>query len=145
MEKHYEFTDDEFEQAFISCSLNPSCFSHEAHLRLAWINIRKYGIENALKNIQNQLQRFVEFVGAKDKYNKTLTIAATLAVNHFMNTADAKSFKVFITQFPRLKTNFKELMAFHYSFDIYNSDRAKTKFLEPDLEPFDSAINLQQM
>ncbi|TRX47096.1 hypothetical protein FNH22_30520 [Fulvivirga sp. M361] len=99
MEKHFELSDTEFEQDFIQCKLNPSDFSHEAHLRLAWINIDKYGIEQAEKNIQNQLQKFVEFVESKDKYNMTLTLAATKAVYHFMLKSNTDNFKDFITEF----------------------------------------------
>lgn len=137
MEKHFELSDSEFEQKFITCELNPSDFSHEAHLRLAWINIDKFGIEQAEKNIQDQLQKFVEFFGAKDKFNVTLTLAAIKAVYHFMLKSNSDNFKGFITEFPRLKYNFKELMNCHYSFDIYNSNLAKTEFLEPDLISFD--------
>ncbi|WP_350287274.1 hypothetical protein [uncultured Croceitalea sp.] len=137
MEKHFELSDTEFEHHFSNCSLAPTDFSHEAHLRLAWIHIHNYGIAQAEKNIQNQLQRFVEFVGAKDKYNTTLTLAAVKAVYHFMLKSDANTFKDFIAEFPRLKYNFKELMACHYGFDIYHSDQAKTQFLKPDLVPFD--------
>lgn len=137
MENHFNLSDTEFEKEFIHCKLNPSDFTHEAHLRLAWININKYGIEQAEKNIQNQLQKFVEFVGAKDKYNMTLTLAAIKAVYHFMLKSNSDNFKDFMTEFPRLKYNFKELMDYHYSFDIYNSKKAKMEFLEPDLVPFD--------
>ena len=137
MEKHFELSDSEFEKQFISCELKPADFSHEAHLRLAWINIDKYGIQQAEKNIQNQLQKFVEFVGAKDKYNMTLTLAAIKAVYHFTLKSKSDNFMDFITEFPRLKYNFKELMDFHYGFDIYNSEKAKTEFLKPDLIPFD--------
>jgi hypothetical protein len=42
-----------------------------------------------------------------------------------------------MNEFPRLKTNFRELMACHYGFDIYTSEKAKMKYLEPDLLPFD--------
>lgn len=137
MEKHFELSDSDFENKFINCELNPSDFTHEAHLRLAWINIKKYGIKQAEKNIQIGLKNFVEFVGAKDKYNVTLTLAAIKAVYHFMLKSKSDNFKNFITEFPRLKNNFKDLMSCHYGFDIYNSDKAKTEFLEPDLIPFD--------
>ena len=40
-------------------------------------------------------------------------------------------------EFPRLKNNFKDLIAQHYQMDIYRSQRAKTAYLEPDLLPFD--------
>lgn len=137
MEKHFKLTDIAFENQFTSCKLHPSYFSHEAHLRLAWIYINKYGIKRAEKNILSQLQKFVVFVGAKEKYNTTLTLAAIKAVYHFMCKSESTNFKDFITEFPRLKYNFKALMACHYGFDIYTSNKAKTEFLEPDLLPFD--------
>lgn len=137
MEDHFKLSDAEFEQQFANCELNPGDFSHEAHIRLAWIHINRYGIEQAEKNIQIQLQNFVAFVGAKDKYNVTLTIAAIKAVYHFWLKSGSDNFKDFIAEFPRLKYNFKELMDCHYGFDIYNSDKAKIEFLEPDLIPFD--------
>ena len=137
MENHFDLSDSDFEKKFSSCHLNPAHFTHEAHLRLAWIHINKYGIGQAEKKIQHQLQKFVEFVGAKNKYNTTLTLAALKAVHHFMCKSDADNFKDFITEFPRLNYNFKELMDFHYGFDIYNAEKAKREFLRPDLVPFD--------
>ncbi len=137
MEKHFNLTDAQFVQQFINCELNPTDFSHEAHLRLAWINIDEHGIEKGEKEIQRQLQRFVKFVGAEDKYNRTVTIAAMKAVYHFMLQSKADNFKDFIVEFPELKNNFKGLIRTHYSFDIFNLAKAKTEFLEPDLIPFE--------
>lgn len=137
MEEHFSLSDTAFKNQFIDCELNPALFTHEAHLRLAWININKYGIKRAEKEIQSQLQHFVEFVGAKDKYNKTVTIAAIKAVYHFMLKSKKDNFKDFIAEHPRLKTNFKDLLDCHYSFDVFNSNEAKMVYLEPDLVPFD--------
>jgi hypothetical protein len=137
MEKHVDLTDLEFEERFQNCTLNPEIFTHEAHLRLAWIHITKYGEEAAIRNICKQLIAFVEFVGARDKYNQTLTIAAIKAVCHFIKKTSSDTFQDFILEFPKLKYNFKDLMNIHYKVDIFNSEKAKKEFLEPDLEPFD--------
>jgi hypothetical protein len=137
MDSHFMLTDSEFENQFGSCALDPAIFSHEAHLRLAWIHISKYGIENAIKNICSQLQNYVKHLGASDKYNETLTIAATRAVYHFMLKSESNSFGSFIEAHPRLKHNFKELMFAHYSTNIFTSERAKKEYLEPELLPFD--------
>ena len=137
METHVELSDDDFEKQFENCELDPAIFSHEAHLRLAWIHLRKYGLEKAIENVCGQLLNFVDFVGARDKYNKTLTIAAIRAVHHIMNKGKIEHFDDFIRAHPRLKTNFKALMAFHYTTDIFNSQQAKQVYLEPDLAPFD--------
>ena len=137
MEKHFDYTDLQFETSFKNCTFNPEIFSHEAHLRLAWIHITKYGQEAAISNVCAQLINFVEFAGAKGKYNQTLTIAAIKAVNHFVNKANFGNFQGFITEFPMLKYHFKELMNSHYTIDIFNHEKAKKKFIEPDLLPFD--------
>jgi N-formylglutamate deformylase len=136
MEDHYKLSDTDFIQAFIDCKLNPSIFSHEAHLRLAWININQYGIEEAERKIQILLQNFVESVGAKDKYNTTLTVAAISAVGHFFEKSNSENFRDFIIEFLQLKNDLKTLISRHYSFDIFNSIEAKTELIEPDLIPF---------
>jgi hypothetical protein len=137
MEKHFELTDIEFERQFSACSLDPAIFSHEAHIRLAWIHIKKYGIDRAIENVTAHLQNFVASLGATDKYNKTVTISAVRAVYHFVLKSRTNTFQSFISENPRLKNNFRELLAHHYSTDIFKSEKAKQEYLEPELLPFD--------
>src|SRR5690349_3635830 len=136
MENHHQLTDAEFEKQFEDCTLNAEWFTHEAHLRLAWIHIRKYGVEQAIKNVCPQLIRYTESLGARDKFNKTVTVAALKAIDHFMKRSATDKFNDLILEFPRLKTDFKKLMAAHYGFDIFKSTQAKEEYLEPDLLPF---------
>jgi len=137
METHFDLSDTAFEQMFESCKLDPTVFSHEAHLRLAWIHIMKYGLEQAEENIQVQLKNFVKFVGATDKYHETLTIVAVRVVHHFIQQSKANNFKDFIAEFPQLKSEFKRLINSHYSINIFSSQQAKTEFIKPDLISFD--------
>ena len=137
MKDHFDLTDFEFEQKFETSSLDAGLFSHEAHLRLAWIHITKYGIDKALENIQLQLKAYVKHLGAASKYNKTVTIAAVKAVYHFILKSKSDNFQDFIVEFPRLKNNLKGLMDSHYGIDIFNSEAAKKEYLRPDLLPFD--------
>lgn len=137
MEIHFTLTDIEFENLFESCSLNPEIFTHEAHLRLAWIHIKKYGPDVAIANIRCQLQNFTQHLGIKNKYNETLTVASIKAVYHFMLNSNTHSFREFISENPGLKTNFKQLLLSHYQSDIFNLPIAKEKFLSPELLPFD--------
>ena len=134
---HNQLTDSNFIGQFANGSLNPEIFNHEAHLRLAWLYIEKFGLKQAEKDIQNQLQNFVEIVGAKDKYHKTLTIVAIRIVNHFMRKSKSYNFTNFINEFPQLKSEFKELVNTHYSFNIFSSDKARKEFLKPDLLNFE--------
>jgi len=137
METHFELSDTKFENQFSTCSLDSKIFTHEAHLRLAWIHIHKYGVDIAIENITTQLQNFVEALGAKDKFNMTLTISAIRAVYHFMLKSKTNNFQAFISENPRLKNNFRELLSYHYKTDIFKSEKAKIEYLEPELLPFD--------
>lgn len=134
---HFSLSDAEFKRQFQNGSLDPILFGHEAHLRLAWIHIHHYGLEIAIDTVCTQLFTYVVQLGNKDKYNKTLTIAAIKAVHHFMQKSVSAHFMAFMQEFPRLKYHFKDLMDCHYGFDIFNSKEAKSTFLGPDKLPFD--------
>ena len=136
MESHYDLSDDQFEMQFQTAKLPTSLFNHEAHVRLAWIHIKKYGCEIAIENITSQIMAYVIAIGETEKYNMTLTVAAVKAVNHFMQKSSSNNFPDFIAEFPRLNTNFRELIALHYKMDIYHSAIAKREYVEPDLLPF---------
>ncbi|VXB08172.1 conserved hypothetical protein [Flavobacterium sp. 9AF] len=136
MQNHYELSDTAFEQRFKAGTFPPELFTHEAHLRLAWIHIQHYGVAQAEQNIVSQLKHFVTLVGAEDKFNMTLTVAAVKVVAHFISKENYSHFKDFIAAYPRLLTHFKEMIAQHYNQDIYHSEQAKKVFLTPDLLPF---------
>ncbi|MGI9530454.1 hypothetical protein [Lutimonas sp.] len=137
MENHYQLSDIEFETSFENCGFEVSMFSHEAHLRLAWIHIRRYGPAIAEKNVSDQLRAYTKHVGAADKFNLTLTIAAVKAVYHFYLRYQGIDFKDFIHNSPLLMDDFKGLMDRHYRMDIFSSELARQRYLVPDLAPFD--------
>ncbi|MCB9334478.1 MAG: hypothetical protein H6574_25815 [Lewinellaceae bacterium] len=136
MEKHHTLTDTEFERQFANCTLDPALFSHEAHLRLAWIHISKYGVDKAIKNVCDQIQVFATANGADGKYHVTLTVAAVRAVYHCVEI-NIHGFCRIYCGFPRLKFQFKELLDCHYSMNLFKSELAREVYLEPDLAPFD--------
>lgn len=133
---HYQWDDNTFEDVFQKGDFPEELFSHEAHLRLAWIHLKKYGAAKAIEHISSQLMSYVAQLGAADKYNHTLTVAAIKAVSHFMGKSESTDFRGFIDEFPRLKHHFKELMNQHYAVDIFTSEKAKREYVEPDLLPF---------
>ena len=137
MEKHFQLSDLDFEREFSNCTLDPSVFSHQAHLRLTWIHITKYGVETAIVNIKNQIKKYVSAVGAEDKYNETVTIAAVRAVDHFIRRSETTDFRNFIQENIALQDDFKGLLLSHYSTNIFDSEIAKKEFIEPELAPFD--------
>ncbi len=136
MEKHYQLTDDEFVKSFADCSLEPSWFSHEGHLRLAWVSIDQHGLDKAVEMVCEQILRFDQVHDKGEKFNKTVTVACVKAVNHFMNRSSTRDFRTLLEEFPKLKSDLKGLIETHYGIDIFNSPKAKKQFIEPDLVPF---------
>jgi hypothetical protein len=137
MKNHNSLTDSEFEQQFADAVLDPQIFTHEAHLRLAWIHLQRYGLERAIEHVTSQLKKYTRVVGAADKYNETVTIAAVYAVQHFRVRSACVDFASFMEENGVLTANFKGLLNTHYRTDIFRSAVAKVSFLEPELAPFD--------
>ncbi len=119
MEQHYTLTDAEFEWQFTSAKLDPAVFSHEAHLRLAWIHLNRYGLERAIEHITGQLRNYTRAVGAADKYNETVTRAAIYAVNHFKIRSGCTDFREFYFGKRALKNQFPQLDEFALSHGYF--------------------------
>lgn len=136
MESHLNLTDRQFEVQFQKGTFPPEMFTHEAHIRLAWIHIGAYGVEQACLNLCEQIMLFDQLHGDGTKFHYTLTVAAVRAVHHFRQKSRSDNFADFIEEFPQLKHNFKGLLEAHYSNFILRLQRAKMEYLEPDLLPF---------
>ena len=137
MKTHFSLDDPSFERAFETMELDPVLFTHEAHIRLAWLHIKQYGLEKAVFNLNKQIKNFAEKHGNPMKYNKTVTTASVHAVAHFMARSEAENFSDFINSNPKLLGNLKGLLMSHYSIDIFSDEFGRTQYLEPDLIPFD--------
>ena len=124
MTSHRELDDSQFLQAFLDGSLPALLFNHEAHLRLGFIYIRQYGVAAAASQLCIDLQTYVARLGAGDKFNTTLTVAAVRIVDHFMKKAPQLNFYDLLQQYPRLATSFRNLIEQHYATDIFNSGEA---------------------
>ena len=137
MEKHYQYSDELFLHAMENSALDPNVFSHEAHLRWGWLLLETNVLEEAIVKACSQLKNYTQHLGAADKYNETVTIAAMRAIHHFRLKSEADNFRDFISGASQLKTSFRELMDSHYSENIFKSPKAKRQYLEPDRAPFD--------
>lgn len=133
---HWQLTDEEYEETFADYKLKPRLFSHEAHLRLAYIHISKYGAKRAEENMCTQIEGFALSLGAREKFNKTVTIGSVKTMHHYMQKSSSGSFKELVNEFPRLLTNFKDILGQHYGFNVFSDKRAKREYIPPDLLPF---------
>lgn len=136
MKNHLDLNDHQFETQFRDGTFPPELFTHEAHIRLAWIHIGAYGVEQACRNVCEQIKAFDCLHGDGTKFHHTLTVAAVRAVHYFRQKSYSDTFADFIQEFPQLKHNFRDLLEAHYSNYILRLQRAKREYLEPDLLPF---------
>lgn len=125
-----------FLNAFESGNFPPSLFDHEAHLRLAWVNLKCYGEQQAIEKVCQGIRAFDKLHGDGSKFHKTLTVASVKVVHHFIQKSGSAHFSDFIREFPRLKTAFKELLDQHYGFDLLADPKAKKEYVAPNLLPF---------
>lgn len=132
IEKHYKLSNDDFEKQFKNCTLNPVLFTHEAHLRLAFNHIIKYGREQAIKNICSQLKKYVVYAGSPDKYHETITDASINEIADRLENSKHSDFKDFLLDFPELMSDFKNVINSKYDFDVFQSKEAKDSFISPE-------------
>ena len=135
-EKHHLLTNDEFEEKFSNCDMPAVIFTHEAHLRLAYIHITKYGLEKAIDNLSTQIANCDEKYGDGTKFNKTLTIASVNVMHHFVQKAKATDFNALVLEFPELKNDFLNLLKSHHEIANVKGKKTKLEYLEPDLLAF---------
>ena len=134
---NHEYSDDDqrYLDRFESFQINPAEFHHREHLRIAYVLIIKYGVEDALRRIRSDILGFLDHLGAGDgKYHETITYAWLLVVHHFMQISGrANNFEAFIQKNDMLLD--PSILNSHYSKTLLASGEAKKHYIKPDLDP----------
>ncbi len=126
--------DRTFRTAFETFAVAPAEFSHEAHVRLAYIHLAELDVDAAVPRMRDALLKFLEHHGIpRSKFHETLTRAWVLAVRHFMNKSSSASAADFIARNPQLLDS--RIMLTHYSAEVLFSADARESCVEPDLDP----------
>lgn len=132
---HYELSDPDFLEHIRSCSLPAALFTHDAHLRLAWLHIRQSGKEKAIDIVKQQIKAFAKHIGA-DLFHETVSVAAVEKVNEYYICSQAECFENFLLENKTLQSDLRAEIQRHYSYDIFESPLAKATYMPPDLYPF---------
>ena len=133
---HFQYNDDTFEKQFEDCSFPPNLFSHEAHLRLAYIHIQKYGLDQAIENLCAQIKRYDQFHDKGTKFHVTITVASAKIVHHFIKKHKPESFHKLKKLVPDLAEDLMGLIKKHYSSNILETEESKGQYIKPNLSPF---------
>ncbi len=150
-------TDDEFLTAFETCGLARHEWTHEAHVRMAWLYVMKRTesgtdvfdrVRTGIKKLNADFVSRHQLDGALkptrepdprglDGYHETVTVAfVTLIAARVLPGED---FSTFSARNPDLLDHTLRALRAHYSPTRLFSPAAKTAFLEPDLRPLPTA------
>lgn len=128
--------DEAFLDAFRSGILPLEAFTHEAHLRLGWLHLRRENRDEAICNVLDEIGRYVVIHGKEDKFHHTLTVAAMLILHERISSSEVRTFQELLAKHPDLLTDLRGLVEKHYSISLLSSSEAAKRWVEPDLVPF---------
>lgn len=124
----------EFLRKFESFSLPEDQFNHIGHLWLGWLYVRDYPLGIASEKLNLGIRKFAESLGAKDKFNHTLTTTFACAIKSRFIIGE--SFEEFQARNQDLVKNAITIIATHYSLELLSSDEARRGLVVPDRQPF---------
>ena len=113
-------------------------FGHREHLELAWTYLDRYEIETASRVMASAIRHVAERHGAPDRYHDTITISWVQLVAVHTSHSEAGSFEQFIAENPELLD--RHLLDQHYSRDLLASDRARSRWVQPNLRALPTAV-----
>lgn len=128
-------TDDDLWQAFHDCRLTPATFRHREHLRIAYLHLARFPLDQAHWKLRRGLMRMLRHLGAPiSHHHETLTRAWLMAVDHFINLVGRReNSEAFLSACGCLLN--QRIMLTHYRAESLHSPTARRKFVEPDLQP----------
>ena len=126
--------DDAFAQAFENCTLPNDQFHHRDHLRLAFIYLRRYGLDQAGIRISESICRFATHHRGAEKYHQTITIAwMRLLAAAAQDMPSSATLDQIFEAVPALLN--KNTICEYYSPALLTSPEARRHFAEPDVKP----------
>lgn len=131
----HSLADKEFMSGFEACALPPAAFNHRGHLRIAWVYLRRFPIDQAVDRVCRGIERFAAHLDVPGKYSETLTAALVRLMARGGAADPALSFSDFLCANPDLVGDAKGVLARHSSPALLESADARRRFLPPDRAP----------
>jgi hypothetical protein len=123
--------DEEFLAAFTAGLIPNQDFHHRDHLRLAWIQVRRLGLERASDAVAGAIRQFASRHGHADRYHETMTRFWLRVVGLGINRHPTLPFEDLLAAEPHLLD--KNLPYRHWSRERMGRDDARRHWVEPDL------------
>ncbi len=139
-------TDDELLAAFENCTLPLEQWTHRAHVRVAFIYATQHGFQSALDRVRTGIKAYNKATDTPEDidrgYHETMTRAflyLIFAANR--QTGPHSSSDEFCEAHPELLT--KLVLREYYSRGRMMTWDAKREFVEPDLRPLPTGVEMQ--
>jgi hypothetical protein len=131
-------SDKEFLMQFENKTLNHKHFNHIGHLRIAWLYLSNNTIDQALALTCVGISEYAESLGAKDKFNKTITTALVHIIYKRINNkaASGHCWHDFINHNIDLIDNALSILYQHFSKELLFSESAKQEVVSPDRQNY---------
>lgn len=131
-------TDAEFLEAFEACTIPHAAWTHRAHIRMAYLVLRREAFERAVDTVRAGIQKLNASQNTPEAldrgYHETLTCAwlrlVDSAIRHY---GAGEDFEAFAAQHPHLLC--RTQLRLFYTRDRIMSWEAKRAFVAPDLAP----------
>jgi hypothetical protein len=131
----FVMSDEEFIVAFESCTLPREEWTHQAHVRMAWLYLGRQPLSNARRTVGEGIRRYNSVQLQKPlAYHETITQAflTLIAARRLVG----EPFAAFCARNPDLLDGKLSALLVHYRRETLFSDRARQHFVEPDLAGF---------
>ncbi len=129
--------DDALWAAFAAAALTPAEWTHEAHVRTAFLFASRYPLDEAHLRMRAGIVRMNARHGLVESpargYFETLTFAWLALVDDARRRSGAATSEDLLARCPELRE--RELPLAHYSRERLFTTRARARFVEPDLAP----------
>ncbi len=123
--------DETFLAAFEAGQIANRDFHHRDHLRLAWIQVRRLGLERGSDAVAGAIQQFAGRHGHADRYHETMTRFWVRVVAMGIGRHPTLPFDDLLAAEPHLLD--KTLPFNHWSRERMASDEARRRWMEPDI------------
>ncbi len=116
-------TDDEFLAAFGSCTLPKPLWTHEAHVRLAWLCLNRMSFPVAIAHVRNGIRKYNESLGNFTGYHDTVTVAFLRIIA--AKRSPGQSFADFQSAHPEVFSKDRPVLLTYYSKAVLESAEAR--------------------
>lgn len=121
--------------AFESCTLPKAEWTHEAHVRTAWIYLTTRSYDDALAALRNGIPKYNRSLGNTTGYHDTVTVAYARIIAARILISPDDDFPDFRLRHADLFAKSPSPLARHYSKERLASPEAVESFVDPDLSP----------